>query len=196
MTEIVTGTPSSGSGYDPVTTADIKAHARIDTSDDDDLIATYITAARRYLERRMRRCFISQTVVEKFDDWQFLFRPVYSPLVSVTSIVYVDANGTNQTLSSSYYTVDTTATPGRLYESYSYSWPTIRDQRNAVTLTYVAGYGAAASDVPETIKTAIKMLVAHWYENREAIGDTVGVKAPVPLAIESLIGIEAVVEAV
>jgi uncharacterized phiE125 gp8 family phage protein len=50
------------------------------------------------------------------------------------------------------------------------SWPTVTQTRNAnaYVVKYVAGYGGA-SDVPEPIVQAIKLLTAHLYENREAV---------------------------
>ena len=39
---------------------------------------------------------------------------------------------------------------------------------NCVTVRFVAGYGAASA-VPETVKAAIKLLVGHLYEHREAV---------------------------
>lgn len=98
-----------------------------------------------------------------FDDYIDLPKP---PLVSVTSVSYVDLTGATQTFSASRYEVDTDGEPGRIYLKYGESWPSTRTQRNAVTIVFVAGYGDA-SDVPENIKHSIKLKAAHWYENRE-----------------------------
>jgi uncharacterized phiE125 gp8 family phage protein len=35
-----------------------------------------------------------------------------------------------------------------------------------IELDVVAGYGDAARDVPEPLRQAARLLVAHWYENR------------------------------
>jgi uncharacterized phiE125 gp8 family phage protein len=46
-------------------------------------------------------------------------------------------------------------------------WPDIRHGKiNAVQVTYVAGYGSAITDVPETIRQAIALEVADMYVNR------------------------------
>jgi uncharacterized phiE125 gp8 family phage protein len=53
-----------------------------------------------------------------------------------------------------------------------------------VTVTFSAGYGAAA-DVPQALRHAIYMLVAYWYEQREtAAGRTM---TSVPLGFDALI---------
>ena len=47
-----------------------------------------------------------------------------------------------------------------------YTWPSIQDEINALTVTYVAGYGDAGSDVPGNILQAMRYLIATYYENR------------------------------
>ncbi len=102
------------------------------------------------------------------------------PLITLTpdatyttlGISYVDGNGATQTLSSALYQVDARSEPGRIVPAYGQSWPSTREQLNAVTITYRAGY-TDADAVPKRIKQAIGLLAAHWYENREAVG-TVG----------------------
>ena len=48
-----------------------------------------------------------------------------------------------------------------------YTWPDLEDDRpGAVEITYVAGYGDNASDVPEDLRTALRFILADWYENR------------------------------
>ena len=55
-----------------------------------------------------------------------------------------------------------------------YTLPTLGDDANPVLVTYVAGYGAAASAVPQRAKQAILLLVGHWYRQREAVGRAEG----------------------
>jgi uncharacterized phiE125 gp8 family phage protein len=86
----------------------------------------------------------------------------------VQSIVYSDTNGASQTVASSDYVVSTFDEPGRIALANGKSWPSTLEQINAVRVDYTAGYGATADTVPEAIKQAMRMLVSHWYENREA----------------------------
>lgn len=95
----------------------------------------------------------------------FLPKP---PLVSVTSITYVDTNGATQTLASDQYLVDSVSEPGRVTPAYGTLWPATRDQINAVTVSFTCGYGSAAA-VPEGIKRWIRMRVSTLYENREEV---------------------------
>ena len=59
--------------------------------------------------------------------------------------------------------------PARIVEAFNQIWPNTRRVPNAVTVTYVAGYGTARTDVPGTIKSAMKLLMGHWFENREEV---------------------------
>ena len=171
---------------DPVTTAEAKLWMRVSISTDDTLIASLITAATTYLEGQMNREFIDETLILKLDRFLNEVELPGSPLDSVTSVVYIDTSGDTQTVSTDVFTVDTVAEPGVLRLGFNQTWPIPRTTPNAVTVTYVSGYGAAGSDVPEEMKTAIKILVAHWYENREAV--VVGtITKEIELSVESLI---------
>jgi uncharacterized phiE125 gp8 family phage protein len=73
-------------------------------------------------------------------------------------------------------------------------WPVPTRLTNGIGIEYVAGYGSDGTDVPEAIRTAIRQLVAHWYEHRgEAAtaattrGTVITPAVPVPLVIQALL---------
>ena len=180
-------TQTSAPSVEPVTVAEAKAHMRVDHSTDDTLIGNLIKAAREHCEHSTGRALITQTWESRFDYWPsggviYVPKP---PLQSVTSIVYIDTAGASTTLSASVYDVDTNATPGRILPAYNESWPSVQDHTNVITVTYVAGFGDAASDVPEGLRIAILQLVAQWYEHREAISAGIST-ADLPFAVDSL----------
>ena len=176
----------AGGGSYPVSLADMKLHLKSETdeTDDDTLISTLISAATTYCQEFQHRAFITQTRILYYDEFPLMFHVPYPPLISVTSIKYIDTSGDEQTLDSGQYRVDIGNEPGRITEAYNCTWPATRDVTNAVVLTYSAGYGVAA-DVPDTVKAAIKLLVAHWYEHREAVSDITVM--PLPLAVNNLL---------
>jgi uncharacterized phiE125 gp8 family phage protein len=95
------------------------------------------------------------------------------PLQSVYFIKYIDTDGTLQTLDPSLYQVDTASEPARVAPAANNNWPlTLLSIRapvlNAVQIQFVCGFGAAA-DVPASIKAAMKLMIAHWYENRSQV---------------------------
>lgn len=180
----LTAAPSA----EPVSTAEAKTHMRVTASDEDTYIGTLITAARIDSERVQHRQLITATYTLTLDrfplqDYIDLPRP---PLQSVTSVKYYDTGGTLQTFSSASYTVDTSTEPGRIYVDWDTGWPSdVDSRRNAVQIVYVAGYGNAGTNVPQTTLQAIKIKVAHWFENREPVVMGVSV-APVPMSAQHL----------
>lgn len=188
---------------EPVTVAEAKAHLNIASSvtDDDSLIASYIKAARRHGENITRRAFVATTFELVLDEFPGSFvvrelggygcRPqsIYRehielprpPLQSVTSIKYLDASGTEQTLDASRYVVDTGSEPGRVFPVFGQTWPTTLDRQNAVRIRYVSGWpldlttSPDSATTPEDIKAWLLTRVAGLYEQRESfvLGQTV-----------------------
>lgn len=193
----------SGPSVEPITLTEAKNHLRVDISDDDDLISGLIVAARRVTEAQLRRALVNQTwdyTIDAF-PWFRITHPDYNftrvdyeirlPIATatgVTSLTYVDWNGTTQTVDSGNY-LFTAGEPGRLVP-YPYKiWPWPRIQPAAATIRFTAGYGATAASVPATIKAAIKLLVGGWYENRESI--TSQSLNAIPMGVDMLLGAEA-----
>lgn len=149
---------------------EVLAQTRISDNSEEGYIESLIKRATGFCEAYTDRQFITATWRQSCDrfpaDNFFVPRP---RLIAVTSLTYVDTDGATQTLvEGTNYDVDTDSEPGRVGLSFNASWPGIRDVNNAVKLTFTAGYGASDEQVPHDIKQAIMLLVAHWYEHREA----------------------------
>lgn len=152
---------------EPVTVSNLRNQARIVIYDDDAVLFSYIKAARTWAEVYLNRQIMTATyllTLDFFPSWTI--KLPLPPLQSITSIKYLDTGGVQRTLSSALYLLDTRSAPGRLTPAYSQIWPDSRYQVNGIEITFVAGY-ASASAVPQTIKHAILLLAAHWYEHRE-----------------------------
>lgn len=165
---------SSAPALEPVTLAEAMAHMRVDLSDDNTLITNLITAARGIVEELTSRKLIEQTWIYYLDGFPAgsVVELPFAPVSSVSGITYTPEGGTATTWSSSEYIADTTSEPARIVLKEDYDWPDSDYElieANGIAITFKAGYGAAASTVPEELKLAIKLLVAHFYENREAI---------------------------
>lgn len=161
-------TLQTGPETEPITDAEAKAHLRITHNDDDQYIATLITAARQHVENYTRRALITQTWDYYLDTFPDCINLPMPKLQSVYAITYTDTNGATQTLSSTVYTVDTDAVPGQVYLAYGQSWPIVRSIPKAIKVRFVAGYGNASDDVPDAIRHAMLLLIGHLYENRTA----------------------------
>jgi uncharacterized phiE125 gp8 family phage protein len=177
---------------EPITTAVAKLHLRVDSSTDDALIDTLCAAAREYVETGTRRKCITQTWDLKlncFPGWDQALHLPFPPVSSVTSITYIAPDGTSTVWSSALYTTDLAAGPkaqmARIVPVYGQSWPQTRGVINAVVVRFVCGYANAAA-VPGGMLAAMKLLIGHWYANRESVvvGST---PAEVQQGVESLI---------
>ena len=166
----------------PVTLAEAKVQCRVLHNDEDALITGLIAAATAHVEKQTGRAILAQTwrlTLEGFADSITLPQ---SPLRSVTSVKYLNAAGTEQTLASSVYVVDATSTPGRIVLAADNDWPVTADSPNAVVVEYQAGYDAA----PAPIKHAILLLIGHWFANREAV-NVGNITSELPLAVDALL---------
>jgi uncharacterized phiE125 gp8 family phage protein len=167
--------------------AEAKLQSRVDGSTEDTLIATYIKAAREKCEEIARRAFVTQTLALVLDEWPTgssikLPRP---PLISVTSVTYKLADGTEQEFSD--FVIDTASEPGRLALADGASWPSDSLYPiGAIRIEFQAGYGAAEL-VPQIYKMAVQLLAAHWYENREATTPNALGSVEVPFGVSALL---------
>lgn len=172
---------------EPVTVEDAKAWMRIDVDDDDVMIASLIATAREYAEKYLGRALVTQTwkytrdlVKNRLDDnlgegWHDiavseLYEPMprmidlpYKPLISITSVTTYNTANTSAVYSSSNYIADTAN--GRLVLNESAVWPSALRDRAAIEVVYQSGYGVTLN-VPDAIKTAIKMHVQKMYDER------------------------------
>ena len=151
-----------------VSTADAKAFFGVDASftDDDTLIANAIAAATDWAEHETGRQIGQATLDIFLDAFPSRIYVPHVPLQSVTSIKYVDDDGTQQTLSASKYKVDSSdeRQPARIDPAYDEVWPATRRQTNAVEVRIVCGY----STVPELLLSAVKQYAREFYDFGQA----------------------------
>lgn len=173
---------------EPLTTAEAKAHLRVDSSDEDTYIDALVKAARQHIEEDLGRALITQTwdyTLDAFPSDGSAIQIPRPPLVSVTSVSYVDTAGATQTVTASDYVVNTGKRKGEITLAYGAAWPATRQQANAVTIRFVAGYGAASA-VPETIKTALRLTLGDFFDLRS--GSIVGTIHATNPAVAALLG--------
>jgi uncharacterized phiE125 gp8 family phage protein len=168
---------------EPLTTADAKAHLRVDFVDDDALIGLLITAARQYCEQIIARSLISQQwryVIDGFPGaWGGLAIGLFNagnaillekgPVISLDSITYLDMGSATQTMPAADYATDFSGPLGRITPKFGKIWPIALPQIAAVQVTFTAGYGVDATFVPVGIKQWLKLRIGALYENREEV---------------------------
>jgi len=177
---VVTVAPAA----EPLTTADAKAHLRVDHSDDDSLIAANVAAARAHVEARAGTRLYTQTVSFKTDSWDDFYNLPICPVQSISSISYVDIAGDVITLPTTVYETRLELMEPSIVLKYAQVWPTIREG-SLITVTAVVGYGVANTQPPEVMH-AIKLVVGDMYEHRETVGSG-AVSLPVAATVDALL---------
>lgn len=156
----------TGSITEPVTLGDVKDHLHITDTAEDDFLTSLITVAREHVESFCNRSIPVQTIIARFDRFPYqgqCIRLPQSPVSSITSVQYVDTDGVTQTWPSSNYVLDDASEPARFDTAYNVTYPTTRNEINAVTITYSAG----ESSPPAAILHAIYLIIGDLYANRE-----------------------------
>lgn len=164
----------SAPALEPLTMAEAKAYLRVETGDDDAVIASLIAAARSHVEAMTRRALIAQTWRYVFDAWppDGRLRLRTGPLRALIAARVFDAGGNASVIDTASFVLDKAAD---VIASPAWALPQPGRTAAGIELDIQLGYGSAASDVPDALRHAIRVLVAHWYDNRGqvAIGQSV-----------------------
>jgi hypothetical protein len=207
----VAGAQTLTIGAEPVSVQEAMAWGIIENPDTTGLVADLIQAAREMAEADIKRAFMLQAKTlycmafpwsgyyslairgQGLNPWWFplaqgIIQLPYPMLQAVTSVRYLDTNGTLQTIDPSGYVVTNNATPGRLQPAYGTVWPVARPQIDAVQITFTCGYGAFSSNVPASTRLAMRSLVSAGYGQRDSFA-ACGELNPTPL-YEKLLQVE------
>jgi uncharacterized phiE125 gp8 family phage protein len=163
---LFTLTPSTPGGYGEalLSVSALKTWLRVDTSDEDDLVAALrdigIDAVEQYANLRLGPC---TGLVATFATFGPRMRPGIGPTatLTVTGVSYVDSRGEDQTLADGAWRV---GQDGGLCPAIGTCWPA---GASSVAVTFDVGF--PADTCPPGLVTAAKMFAAHLYANREAV---------------------------
>lgn len=171
---------------EPLTLAEAREHLRVDHFDDDGVISGCILAARQHVENVCGLALATSSWTMTLDE--FPADPIAlprEPVQSVTAVRYYNTSGVLTTWSSAEYEVDLYSMPPRLRPRDGYSWPGLKSVLGAVQVEFVAGYSGPQT-VPQPLLQAMRLLVGHFYENREA--SVIGTSAvALPFAVDALL---------
>lgn len=168
--------------------ADAKAHLRVRHSDEDAFIESLIAAAEAHLDGYtgvLGRALVTQEWSRSFDGFPACnsFRLPLGPLGDAVSISYYDAAGDVQSFTDFHAVADAIGPMVVLTDGSQ--WPSTATRPDAVTVTWTCGYGDV-DDVPSAIIHAAKLLIGHWFANREAV-NVGGDLSELPMAVNALI---------
>lgn len=188
---VVTQAPSGSL----VSADEVKALARIDGTDEDALIASFVAAAVERLGAYTNRCFLTRTLRMETDrisssglePWPFV-EIERAPLGSVSAVEVVTTSG-NQAVTG-FKVKDGGAFPRILFPASAAIPSEDPDEPLPLRITFTAGYGDASA-VPADIKLAVMMLANFLYANRgdcmpECAG-TEGAAAGIPPEVRALV---------
>jgi len=157
----------------PVTLDMTRAHLRLgDDRNDEEYVIGLIRSCAAAIERQYGLALLTQTVAQYHQgfptatDSPLLLR--IAPLASITTIQYVDSAGVTQTWSNTEYGSGHYNQTGFVVPKIGKTWPTdVANLPNSVTVTYQAGFGSKASDIPADIRSALLLMIGRHYDNRE-----------------------------
>ena len=177
-----------GPTAEPVDMDLVRRHLRLDTTDDDDLLALYVTAARSLAENYLSRALATQTLRWSVSDsppgpqWPLVATPVIlplwlpfpllsqsplrlprSPVQSIDRVAVSHAGQLADTvLDNGAFSFDITGDPARLLLQAS-AQPALGQH---VTVEFTAGYDNSAQPVPAPLRHAVLFGATWLYEHR------------------------------
>ncbi|HEY0301746.1 MAG TPA: head-tail connector protein [Rhizomicrobium sp.] len=169
---------------EPLSLAEARAFLRVEHAADDDVIGALVSASRIHIEAQTRRALVTQDWRITLDAWpadgRLPVRP--APLQELTAAHVLDAAGVAHAVDIQSFVADRSAS-----ELAFAPWALASPGRLAagIALDVRVGYGDAAADVPEPLRQAVRLLVAHWYENRGLAA--VGTVTILPTTVAALI---------
>ena len=190
---------------EPLSTAEVKLHLRVDHTSDDTLITALIVAAREHVENYLAGSLVEQTRAVYLSAWPYSpFRLPCGPVQEIESVKYTDSDGVENTVSTDLYYL---SPGGELCLEPFESWPTARLRGpGAIEITYTTGYEPVVTvipgeeegdpdteetdygaNIPQAIKQAMLLLIGEWYEQREAAADTQYNIQTIPFGVKQLL---------
>lgn len=168
---------------------DVMAHCRVDSADEVILLQSLTDAATSHVDGYsgiLGRALIQQEWQQDFSGFGDVMRLPLGPLIAVSSVTYYDTSNVLRTLSAAVYAAYSDGRGPYIALAPDQVWPATYSRPDAVRATWTAGYGTTADTVPAAIRAAVKLMIGHWYENREAavIGAPV---ASLPMAVDALL---------
>lgn len=158
--------------HEPLLLAEVRDYLRVDSVDQDALLDSLVRSTRACAETYTGRAFITQSWRMFIDVWPSsgtlcLPKP---PLVSVEDVSLLALDDTAVSVAPSTYTIDTSATLGKITLKAPASPLMPGKTRAGIRIDFTAGYGDSWNNVPEPLRLGMLHHIAHLYENRGSTG--------------------------
>lgn len=171
---------------EPLTLDDAKHHLRVDHDADDAFITSLVKTSRLHVEAALGLALLTQSWRYQRDDWPAdgIVLPL-RPVQAITAISLIDIDDTAHTLDAGDYLLDGAGSPPMIHAKSPVP-PRPGRTHLGVDIQFTAGFGDEPDAVPQPIRQAMSLLVAHWYEHREAVA-TGERGARIPLGVTDLL---------
>lgn len=152
----------------PVTLAEAKEWARIDSTDDaqDGTLTMIIAAMVAHAEHLTGRAFVERTLEYTADEFQNCIALRWSPLIGIDSVKYTNTADVEATVAASDYEVDTYSEPGKVRPVWGEYWPSLGHGFNPVRIRYRAGYQPTGSPTDLTDNSYLPAPLRIWMQAR------------------------------
>lgn len=172
---------------EPLSLAEAKSFLRIEHDDDDDLVSALIAGSRIHIEAQTRRALITQTWRLVRDCWPAggVLPVLPVPLRALVAVRVYDTEDEARSIPVEQFTINRVSAPAMLLPAFGIA-PVPGRAIAGIEIDFEAGYGDIEADVPEPLRHAVRLLLAHWYENRALIAAS-GEVAAVPASVSSLL---------
>lgn len=153
---------SSDNSVLPISVAEFKTYAKIDTTADDTLIEEIIKAVKVKGEGWTRLTWFNRTYIAFWEQHARQVDLPYGPHTAVTTVERYHHDGTYETLveNTDYFVT------GQGFKTITFlSWG------YGLRVTFTAGYGASASNLPSEIKLAVYKACLSAYEDRQDLAE-------------------------
>lgn len=170
----------------PLPLTELRRNLRLDDETENALVAELAMVAARVVQERTGKAIGAQTwrMDVKAPISDALLRLPLVPVTAVTTMTYQDENDAQQNLTVSDFYLFSDEDKAYLKPKDGVSWPVTYDRPDALSVTFTAGFAT----VPRSLKQAIQLLTAHYFENREAA--TARPMAALPLGVAHLVDLE------
>lgn len=154
---------NAGLAEPAVTISEAQAYVRIETGEEEAVLASLIRTASAVCEEFLNRVLVARSFaleVAASAQWQ---RLALTPVRSIGTVEALDASGAATALAAGAYAVD--------IDSNGDGWVRVLEApATRLRVTGIAGLADSENEVPEPIRQGILRLVAHLFTSRDGPG--------------------------
>lgn len=177
----------------PVTLDEFKRHIDVEHDDQDETIQIYLDAATDHVASACEQVLAPVDIEQREDCWpRAVLLLEAGPVRGIDEVAYLDGDGVEQVVDPSNYDWQPHSTGAQFWFVPGFARPALAQRPGSLRIRFAAGFNDPAAsegdprlDLPRQGRQAILLLAAHWYRNREAVGN--GAFVEVPLSAQTCI---------